>query len=491
MDANQPFLVIHPSQSKLPPEAVSAILAPPDMQTLHTSSSQRAWLAVLLLGSGIVFHSPAFAAAPRPNFIIILADDMGYADASCYGNDRYQTPHLDALAKEGMRFTDFHSNGPVCSPTRAALLTGRYQQRSGVDEVVYADPARGARDNHGLRPEEITFAEPLQAAGYRTGIFGKWHLGYAKQFNPRHQGFDEFHGYVSGNVDFHSHIDQADFFDWWQGLELKDEPGYTTHLITKHAVRFIEQNRDHPFCLYVPHEAPHSPYQGPNDPPVRGPNAKPPVRGDDIARAYREMVQEMDKGVGEIVAKVKELGLDQKTLIFFFSDNGGTPNGNNGPLNGFKGSVWEGGHRVPAIAWWPGKIKPGSETAQTAIGMDLMPTMLDLAGAKLPAGHKLDGVSLRPVLLEDKRLPERTLFWDYTGKQAARQGDWKLVVNQTEPRGKAKGKAGGSAEPALFNLSSDLGEKDDLAAKHPDRVQSMLKALKTWQAEVSGNQTRK
>jgi arylsulfatase A len=412
---------------------------------------------------------------------------MGYADASCYGNDRFQTPHLDALAKEGLRFTDFHSNGAVCSPTRSALMTGRYQQRTGVDAVVAADPKRGFRETHGLQQSEVTFAKLLKGAGYRTGIFGKWHLGYAKQFNPLHHGFDEFHGYVSGNVDFQSHIDQADFFDWWQGLELKDEPGYTTHLINRHAVRFIEANKDRPFCLYVPHEAPHSPYQGPNDPPVRGPNAQPPVRGDEIARAYREMVQEMDKGVGQIMAKVKELGLAERTFILFFSDNGGTGNGNNGPLRGTKGSVWEGGHRVPAIAWWPGKIKAGSVTHETAIGMDVFPTLLDLAGVQAPTGHKLDGTSLRGVLLEGKSLPARTLFWDHSGKQAVRQGPWKLVVNENTGRGKGKAKEGG--EPALFNLADDLGEQNDLATKQPDRVKAMQAALRAWEKDVATGAT--
>lgn len=434
-----------------------------------------------------VLAAARVAAAERPNFIIILADDMGYADASCFGNDRYQTPHLDALAREGMRLTDFHANGPVCSPTRAALLTGRYQQRTGITGVVFADPARGLRDNHGLLPSEVTFAKPLQAAGYRTALFGKWHLGYAKRFNPMHHGFGEFRGFVSGNVDFHAHIDQAGFQDWWHGLELKDEPGYTTHLITKHAVRFIEEHRAAPFCLFVSHEAPHAPYQGPGDPPVRGPQARPSLEGAEIARAYREMMQEMDKGIGEVVATVKRLGLAERTMIFFFSDNGGTRHGNNGPLRGNKGSVWEGGVRVPAIAWWPGKIPAGSVVDATGMSMDLMPTMLDLAGVSLPARHAVDGVSLRRVLLENGALPERTLFWDYSGRQAVRRGPWKLLVNQNNPRAAPPGQprpppSGGGV--LLFNLEADVGEDNDLAARHPERVQSMLAELKAWQADV-------
>ncbi|MDO8541107.1 MAG: sulfatase-like hydrolase/transferase [Opitutaceae bacterium] len=431
------------------------------------------------------------AAERQPNFVIILADDMGYADLSCSGGDRYQTPNIDALAKRGLRFRDFHSNGAVCSPTRAALLTGRYQQRSGVDEVVFADPARGKRDDHGLKPTEITFARLLKGNGYRTGIMGKWHLGYAEKFNPVHHGFDEFRGYVSGNVDYHSHIDQADFADWWHNLERRDEPGYSTHLITKHALGFLEENKSRPFCLYVANEAPHSPYQGPKDGPVRGPNAGKPVQGAEIQRAYREMVQEMDRGVGEIVATLQRLGLAENTLVFFFSDNGGTREGNNGPLHGFKGSVWEGGHRVPAIAMWPAKIKPGV-TDQTAIGMDLLPTLLQLSGTKSPAGHRLDGTSLVPLLFDGKSLPERTLFWGYNDRYAVRRGPWKLVVNPVAEGAKAKKKAAALADPALglFNLADDLGENKNVAAQNSERVREMQAALAAWKKDVGAGTSR-
>jgi len=442
--------------------------------------------------------SAAAAGAARPNFVVIMADDMGYADLSCYGNDRYQTPHLDALAREGLRFTDFHANGPVCSPTRAALLTGRYQQRSGVDEVVFADPARGKRDAHGLPPEEVTFAEVLQASGYRTALMGKWHLGYDPKFNPRRQGFDEFRGYLSGNVDFHSHIDQANFPDWWHDLERVAEPGYSTHLITRHAVRFLEENRARPFCLYVAHEAPHAPFQGPRDPPIRGPGAQAPLQGAEIARAYREMVQEMDRGIGEIVATLRRLNLAENTFVFFCSDNGGTREANNGPLAGHKGSVWEGGHRVPGIAWWPGRIKPGT-TDEVALTMDIMPTLLELAGVPVPAGHRLDGASLAPLLLESRLLPDRTLFWGYTGRYAVRQGPWKLLVNQpaieaTKGKGKGKNKAGdGTAAaapatgpaPLLFHLGDDLGEKRNLAAREPGRLRELEAALAAWRKDVT------
>lgn len=438
----------------------------------------------LLFASLFVGFSSFPALAAPPNFVIILADDMGYADPSCYGNDRYETPHIDQLAAEGLRFTDFHSNGYVCSPTRAAFVTGRYQQRTGVDTVVFADPERGLRDNHGLPPEETTFAEILKPLGYKTGIMGKWHLGYAKKFNPVKQGFDQFRGYVSGNVDFQSHIDQADFFDWWQNLELKDEPGYTTHLINRHAVRFIEENKDGPFCLYVPHEAPHSPYQGPNDPPVRGPNKQPPVKGDEIQRAYREMVQEVDKGVGQIMETLQRLGIAENTFVFFFSDNGGTNHANNGPLRGTKGTPWEGGHRVPGIAWWPNKIKAGTETDATAIGMDLLPTLAELAGVPLPEGVKIDGVSLVSHIFERTPLPERTLYWGMGGKFAVREGPWKLVVGESTG-GKGKGKSNARVKPMLFHLENDLGEQTDLAGTQSERAEAMLAKLEAWKKDVT------
>ncbi len=438
------------------------------------SRCQSGILAALL----VVFSTLAAAStAAPPNFVIIMADDMGYADASCYGNEAYEMPALDRLARDGMRFTDFHSSGTVCSPTRAGLLTGRYQQRAGIPGVVFAGFDQNR--HHGLFPSEVTFAERLKLKGYTCGVFGKWHVGYHKQYNPVHHGFDRFRGYVSGNIDYISHFDRMEVEDWWQGLELVPEEGYSTHLISKHAVQFIEQNRDRPFCVYVAHEAPHSPYQGPNDPPVRGPDKQKPVAKPDIPRAYREMMEEMDRGIGEVAETIDRLGLGKNTLIFFLSDNGGTPNGSNGPLHGFKGQVWEGGHRVPAVARWTGRIATGVVCDQTAISLDLMPTMLELAGADLPAGHQLDGVSLVPVLLERRRLEPRKLFWQYNEKRAMRDGPWKLVVSEKDQK-----------DPALFHLGDDLGENNDQAAAQSQRVERMLAEIETWYAEVLDGATQ-
>ena len=406
----------------------------------------------------------------RPNIILIMADDLGYGNISCYGSTKISTPNIDALAKGGMKFTDYHSNCPVCSPTRAALLTGRYQQRAGIEGVIYA---KGPTRQTGLALEETTFAEVLKTRGYATGLFGKWHLGYNVEFNPARQGFDEFRGYVSGNVDYHSHIDGAGFDDWWKNLEKVPEEGYCTDLITKHGVDFIERHKDEPFCLYLPHESVHSPYQGRNDPPERLPGGKKgrKAKGDEIARAYKEMVEVMDEGIGRIVETVRRLGLERKTFIFFCSDNGATKNGSNGALAGYKGSLWEGGHRVPAVAYWPGRIKPGTVTSQTTLGMDMFPTMVSIAGAKLPAGFKLDGVDLLGMLTEDKKLPERTLFWRYRKERAVRKGTWKLLIQGDNVK--------------LYSLDEDLGEKKNLAGAKPEMVKILQDKLSAWEQEVS------
>jgi len=438
------------------------------------TATTSAFIAICAVLSATSAESAESAA--RPNFVIIMADDLGYGDLSCY-DGWIETPQIDKLAAEGMRFTDFHSSGNVCSPTRAGLMTGRYQQRAGIPGVVYADSSRPVH-YHGLQPREVTFAEQLKEAGYATAIFGKWHLGYLKKYNPIHHGFDEFRGYVSGNVDFFSHVDQSGNYDWWHGDEQVEEDGYVTHLITTHAVDFIKEHKDEPFCLYLPHEAPHYPYQGPNDKPERSVDGKFQTTGgrSDKREAYREMVVEMDRGVGQVVAALEAAGIAQNTLVWFFSDNGATRLGSNGELRGTKGTNWEGGHRVPSIAWWPGKIEPAEVTDQLAITLDVMPTVLDLADVAQPKDRDLDGVSLAPLLLEDKPIGERQLVWNGV---AMRDGSWKLVTNA---RGLKKG-------PALYNLEKDIGEEQDVSKQHSERVERMKTALDQWKRDVAEDAT--
>ncbi len=407
----------------------------------------------------------------QPNIIIILADDMGYGDCGCYGSSSIKTPRLDSLASGGVRFTDFHSNGAVCSPTRASMLTGRYPQRCGVEDVILAASQRHV----GLPVEEVTFAELLKGEGYKTALFGKWHLGYEPKFNPVRRGFDEFRGFVSGNVDYKSHIDQTGEVDWWKGDVLKPEEGYTTELVTEHGMRFIKENKDTPFCLYLAHECPHYPYQGPKDDAFRSPGHPEPKQGPrkDRAEAYKEMMASMDTGIGKIVDTVASLGLAEETFIFFFSDNGPCPPGSAGPFRGGKASVWEGGHRVPAIGYWPGVIPAGTETAETCLGMDLFPTLLSMSGVEIPPKLNLDGIDILPVMTGVGKNPDRTVFWRHHEQKAARRKNWKLVVRKE------------NAAPELYDLSNDPGESQDIAASHPDIVVDLSKALSEWEQSFS------
>ncbi len=450
------------------------------------------YLALISLAGTVTFAAapPAGAqegaAGPPPNIVVIMADDLGYGDISPYGG-WIDTPRLDRMAEEGMRFLDFHSSGNVCSPTRAGLMTGRYQQRAGIPGVLFANPARPSHDD-GIEAGEVTLAEALRARGYATGVFGKWHLGYRARFNPVRHGFDEFRGFVSGNIDYHSHVDTMGRADWWRDGELSAEEGYATHLVTEHALRFIDRNRDRPFFLYLPHHAPHYPFQGPADPADRAVGGDFDPRGSvaNRRRAYRDMVREMDAGIGEVLDALDAHGIADRTLVWFFSDNGAAQWGSNAPLRGLKATDWEGGHRVPSIAVWPGRIPAGTESAQLASTLDVMPTLLPLVGSgEAPQGAgtlelpPFDGVDLSPVLLRQEALARRQLFWGADGTfwngAAVRDGPWKLLIDRHD---------GTPGPPMLFNLADDLGEQEDLAAVHPDRVERMLAALDEWRTDV-------
>lgn len=396
-----------------------------------------------------------------------MADDLGYGDISCFGSDFINTPVLDNLAMEGMRFTDYHSNGAVCSPTRAALMTGNYQQRAGLEGVIYA-----ALDKrmYGISESQNTMPEYFRDAGYKTGMFGKWHLGYKPEFNPTLHGFDEFYGYVSGNVDYISHRDGIGLFDWWHNSDTCYEEGYVTDLITNHALDFMEKNKDNPFFLYLPHEAPHYPYQGRNDKADRLPGVNFKAHGSrpDKKQAYKEMVEIMDENIGRVMNKLKELDLINNALVIFCSDNGATNLGNNGILNGFKGSLWEGGHRVPAIVWFPEKVKSASVSNSTVLAMDWLPTLLSVAG--IQSNNEFDGIDISPVLFQQKNLDERATFWRYRNQWAVRKSDWKYL--------KIKDKE------YLFNLSEDTVEKNNLLDTNPDKSHEMKNLLQEWESEM-------
>lgn len=434
----------------------------------------------LLLTVGVMLVS-VVSFADKPNIVLILADDLGYGDLSCYGGE-IPTPNLDRMAQEGMRFTDFHSNGTVCSPSRAALMTGRYQQRGGVDGVVTADPAMAAYQFGLDRDKETTLPAVMSGAGYKTAIFGKWHIGYLNKYHPMNYGFDRYVGYLSGNIDYHSHYDRMETFDWWHDRELTQEEGYSTHLISRHAVEYIRENKDQPFCVYVAHEAVHTPVQGPTDAVQRGPDK---VKGErrPSKEVFRDMLTELDKSVGEILAVLNENGLSEKTLVIFSSDNGPMKLASPGPLRGKKGSIYEGGHRVPGIFRWPGTITAGTECSTAAALFDLLPTFVDLAD--IDGTFEFDGVSIKP-LLQGGGLAERRLYWRPGGlspyepslengkdvEKAVRDGKWKLVAQP------------GYEKIELFDLENDIAEKHNLASEFPERTERMKKQLQAWEQEM-------
>lgn len=436
----------------------------------HIQLVFRLLLCAYCLGALGCQSTESGAADSSPNIILIMADDLGYGDIGCFGNTNTQTPHLDQMAAEGMRLTDYHSNGSICSPTRAALMTGKYQQRVGIDGVISAKNHRET----GLALDEVTMAEQFKENGYATAIYGKWHLGYQASFGPFVQGFQSFRGYVSGNVDFHSHIDQAGYEDWWRDSVLVPEDGYVTDLITKHGLRFIRENKDRPFFLYLPHEAPHYPYQGRNDSADRRVGGQFPVKGSraDVEIAYKEMVEVLDEGVGQIIQTVRDLGLAERTMIVFVSDNGATSAGSNGALNGFKGSLLEGGHRVPGIVWWPGKIQAGGVCQESILGMDWFPTFGAIANLEGRQPDLLDGKNVSAALFQGEKLSQRALFWHFKNRRAMRDGPWKLLWNvETD-------------ELSLFNLETDLGEQTDLSEKFPERAEEMKQRLQLWEKDV-------
>jgi arylsulfatase A-like enzyme len=375
----------------------------------------------------------------------------------------------------------------MCSPTRAALLTGRYQQRFGPK---FDSAISSKRDyDSGLPHAAVTLAEALKPLGYTSAAYGKWHLGYQPPYLPTDQGFDEFRGLASGDGDYHTHVDRPGRPDWWHNNDKEPTPGYTTDLLTRYAVDFIERHRDRPFLLYVPHLAIHFPWQGPNDPPHRQPGIDydtdkwgliPDTTN--VAPHVRAMITSLDNSVGAITQTLDRLNLSDNTLVIFTSDNGGYINyarshqniSSNGPLNGQKGTLYEGGHRVPAIFRWTGRIQPGVSD-QTAMTFDLFPTLLNLAEATpTQTDHlQLDGADLAPLLFHNDPLPQRTLFWRKGDARAVRRGPWKLMFS------------GANNTTQLYNLDKDLAEQNNFAKDHPQLVDQFKTTWRAWETDVN------
>lgn len=421
----------------------------------------------------------------KPNIIFIMIDDLGYGDIGCYGSTINKTPNIDKLAKGGVRFTDYHSNGPMCTPTRASLMTGMYQHRFGQK---FESAISGKTDyNDGLPLEAYTIPEALQKAGYVTGMYGKWHLGYQPPFLPANQGFDEFIGLGSGDGDHHTHIDRSGRKDWWDKNEQKMEAGYSTDLITDHSINFIQRHKNTPFFLYVAHLSIHFPWQGPNDPPHRQEgidyaNDKWGIIPDknNVSPHVKAMVESIDRGIGKMTATLENLGLAENTLVIFTSDNGGYSDyagsffniSSNGPLRGQKTEVWEGGHRVPFIAYWPGKIRAGDKSDELVMTMDMFPSFAQLAQVQLPQDHKFDGLNILPHLLEKKPLPKRSVCWKMDNEKAIRKGQWKLVML-------------GDYSPELYDLLNDIGETTNVASQKSDVVKELMNEYQMWEKDVT------
>ncbi|MEJ7589771.1 MAG: sulfatase-like hydrolase/transferase [Ferruginibacter sp.] len=428
----------------------------------------------------------------KPNIVFIMIDDLGYGDIGCYGSMVNRTPNIDHLAKKGARFTDYHANGPMCSPTRAALMTGRYQYRYGRKFESALNGSLDGPDN-GLPAEAYTLAEALKDAGYATGMYGKWHLGYKPPLLPFDQGFQDFIGLGYGDGDHFTHVDRVGNSDWWHNDTLKPETGYSVDLITNHSIDFIRKNKSHPFFLYVSHLAIHFPWQGPNDPPhrIQGKNYSKEKWGiipdrKNVAPHIKAMVESVDESVGKIIGALRQEGLEKNTLVIFTSDNGGYINyssggfeniSSNGPFRGQKGDIYEGGHRVPFIAYWPGKIKEGVTKTDLLMTMDMYPSFISLAEEKIHDSLKLDGMNILPVFFNNRKVEDRAVCWKTENNKAIRKGKWKVDIIENKA-------------PELYDLESDPGETKDIAAKYPEIVNQLLKQYPAWEKDVTANYTQ-
>jgi arylsulfatase A-like enzyme len=449
-------------------------MAGPDLNSLLTRRS--------LLTAAAALQAPV-----RPNFIVIYTDDQGIGDLSCYGAPDVPTPHLDQLAADGVRFTSLYSNSPVCSPSRAALLTGRYPVRAGIRNFL---PGRASFDVPGLKSTERTLPGELRKQGYRTALIGKWHLGMTPESRPLAQGFDQFQGFYSGWIDGFSHRyyqlaktgpDQI-YHDLWENeREVYADPRYHTELFNAQAVEFIgKQTPQQPFFLYLAHSAPHYPMIAPEKYVNRL-----PATLDRDRRMHAAMILAIDDGIGEIRAALKRRGLDRNTVIYFQSDNGATTEaradsqgrpyrgGSNAPFRGYKGGLFEGGIRVPALMAWPGRIPPRQVLDAPVAAFDVMPTFLQWAGA--PAPPDLDGRSLAATVQKRGESPHPELFWEYQGQYAVRRGKWKYMTQPTTGLGEPV-----AAPEWLSNLEIDPAERENWIGREAQVGRDLADSLERW-----------
>ena len=433
------------------------------------------WLFATLILAGAAGTGPTLAddgtpAARPPNVVLIVADDLGYADVGFQGCTDIPTPHIDSIAEGGVRFTNGYVSCPVCSPTRAGLLTGRYQQRFGHE--YNTGGTRGDFSGVGLPTDETTIADVLKAAGYVTGAVGKWHLGRDAEFHPQARGFDEFLGFLTGARSYFDHYSRKGA-PLMRGREEIEEDDYLTDAFGREAAAFVERHHAKPFFLYLPFNAVHTPMHATPKYVDRFEGIRNHRR-----RTYAGMTSAMDDAVGRVLEALAKHGLVENTLVFFFSDNGGPTRKNgsiNAPLREGKGTMYEGGVRVPFAVRWPAKLPAGTTYDGPVISLDVLATAAAAAGSPLPADHLTDGVDLVPYVRgagAREGVPHETLFWRMGTRHALRHGDWKLVVER-------------DAKPALYRLSGDAGEKTDLAAKHPEVLKDLQRRYAAWDAEMA------
>jgi arylsulfatase A-like enzyme len=415
----------------------------------------------------------------RPNVVLIMTDDAGYADTGSYGAPDIRTPNIDSLARDGVKLTDFYANAMSCTPTRAGLIAGRYQQRYGI-EFVLASPGVPGSDG-GLPPLPHSLPLLMKRNGYATALMGKWHLGYTRAFSPRAHGFDLFFGSKSAAIDYHTHVtvrpsEGAQFIsaqpDLWEDDALIEQDGYMTDLITRRSVEFINRNATRPFFIDVAFTAPHSPVQRPDGP-------RTPATGAATRADYIAVMERVDRGVGEILQALRTHALEQNTIVIFTNDNGGVGLSHSAPLFHRKFSAWEGGIRVPALLRWPGRLPAGTVSSQVGMTMDLTASILAATATPVPSDARLEGVNLLPILERKAPPVERTVFWRTGGpspvnmnQKAVRSGDWKLMID------------GAVTRIFLFDVKADPGERHDLFARRPDVVQRLQRLLAEWERDV-------
>ena len=429
--------------------------------------------ASALVGSGVTQG----AQAERPNVLYVMADDLGWGDLSCYGRPDYKTPNLDRLASEGVRFTHAYSAAPVCTPTRCAFVTGRYPARTevGLEEPLgWRKQLAEQKRDPGLPPEHPTVASLLKAAGYRTALVGKWHLGYLPKYGPVKSGFEEFFGIMSGGGDFFTHKDANGDADLFEAEVPVERVGYMTDLITERAVEYLRRQRPaQPFFLSLNYTAPHWPWEGPRDEQFSrtlGRGYEAFTSGGSL-KVYAEMMKSLDEGVGRVLGALEEGGHARRTLVVFTSDNGGERFSYNWPFTGQKFNLREGGIRVPSFVRWPGTVPAGRTTEQVAVTMDWTATILAAAGAGAHPDYPLDGVDLMPVLRGTRAPFERTLFWRNDVQGAVRSGHWKYLKD-------------GERGEHLFDLQTDEREQADSRKSHGEIFERLKNEYLKWESQM-------